>query len=465
MDDFVSWPQPFSPAAVKDAFGKPLCGYCISLEAWRRGLSVKVKHAGYNKYTISSKERTLTFNKSLLVKDRNRIRNLSKNKHKVKELLSENGVNVPRGEVFGSDSSLDDALSYARNIGYPVVVKPLVGSLGDGVFTNILTDEDFVAHYKYLRDEESEPYIIVEKHFSGNDYRVFVIGSEAVAIVKRIPANVKGDGKSTIDQLIKKKNAFKKLNPFLSKGLIKKDREVLDFIRRSDYRLDSVLPEGEVLFLRGKANASAGGDTVDFTDQIPLKVKNAAVQAVQAIDGLEHCGVDVLFDEESEEYCVLELNTRAQVGVNMYPVVGKGRNVPKLLVDHYFPESKGDAFNFSTRIAFNNKKVIGALRGGVINEVSLAPFPKLSSILRRKFVCSYAKASPDAIPDKIAKLAGRYGILGFVSAPSEGKVEVVAVGTREKVRDFKNKIASQPGLSIDTETRWRRTVKNCFECR
>ncbi|MDN3557463.1 hypothetical protein [Halomonas maura] len=463
MDDFVSWPQPFSATAVKDAYGKPLCGYCISLEAWRRGLAVKVKHADYNKYTISSKEKTLTFNKSLLVKDRNRIRKLSKDKHRVKELLSQYGVNVPKGEVFGPDAILDDALSYAKSIGYPVVVKPLVGSLGDGVFTNIATDEELVTYYKYLKEEANESSVIVEKHFSGNDYRAFVIGDEAVAIVKRIPANVKGDGKSTIDQLISKKNAFKKLNPFLSKGLIKKDREVHDYINKSGYSLDSVLPEGEVLFLRGKANASAGGDTVDFTDLIPQRVKDAAVLAVKAIDGLEHCGVDVLFDEETEEYCILELNTRAQIGVNMYPVEGEGRNVPALLVDHYFPESKGKTAKFSTRIAFNNQKVRNALRGSVIDEVSISPFPRLSSILRRRFVFSCSRVSPATASDRVARLAKRYGILGFVRSPSEGKIEVVAVGARQKVIEFKNKAVSRMALSIEEEVKWRRTVKNCFE--
>ena len=464
MDTFVSWPSSFSPTAVEDAYGDSLCGYCIALEAWRRGLKVKVREPRYNKYLISSNEKALTFNKSLLVQGGNRIRKLSRNKHKVKEILTDQGVDVPQGEVFDSESSLSDVLSYARGIGYPVVVKPLVGSLGEGVFTNISTDKELESHYRYLRDERKESSIIVEKHFSGSDYRVFVVGDEAVAVVKRIPANIRGDGESTVDQLVKRKNHIRKRNPFLSKGLIKKDREVRSYIKASGYELDSVLPEGELLFLRGKANASAGGDTIDCTAQIPQKVKDAAVLAVKSISGLQHCGVDVLFDEESGKYCVLELNTRAQIGINMYPVEGEGRDIPRFIVDHYFPESVGSNIRYSTRLAFSHQKVKNAWRGGAIDEVSLSPFPRLSNISRRKFVFSCSDVSPDIASAQLAKLADRHSVFGFVRKGAEGKIEVVAAGARKSVRDFQSKVVSQLGFSMDKETKWRHAVKNCFEC-
>lgn len=464
MDTFVSWPDAFSPSAVKDAYGDSLCGYCIALEAWRRGLDVKVREPRYNKYFISSEEKTLAFNKSLLVQDGNRIRKLSRNKHKVKEILADNGVKVPRGEVFSAEAGQEDALSYARHIGYPVVVKPLVGSLGNGVFTNISTDDELRRYYEYLRDEMKESSVIVESHFAGSDYRAFVVGDEAVAVIKRVPANVRGDGIHTIDRLIKKKNAFRRLNPFLSKGLIKKDREVLDYIQRAGYDLDSVLPEGEVLFLRGKANASAGGDTIDCTDQIPRKVKDAAVLAVKSIPGLQHCGVDVLFDEVSEEYCILELNTRAQIGINMYPVEGEGRNIPRIIVDHYFPESVGASVKFSSRIAFSHQRVRNALKGGAIDEVSLSPFPRLSNMSRRKFIFSFSDVSPDAASDRLARLADRHGVFGFVRKGAEGRVEVVAAGARKRVRNFQSKAVSQLGFAKEKETKWRHVVKNCFEC-
>jgi cyanophycin synthetase len=44
--------------------------------------------------------------------------------------------------------------------------------------------------------------VIVEKFITGKDHRVFVVNYKFVAAAIRKPAAVKGDGKSTIQQLI-----------------------------------------------------------------------------------------------------------------------------------------------------------------------------------------------------------------------------------------------------------------------
>jgi cyanophycin synthetase len=48
--------------------------------------------------------------------------------------------------------------------------------------------------------------VIVEKYIVGEDFRLLVINYKLVAAAKRTAAHVKGDGKSTIQQLIDKVN-------------------------------------------------------------------------------------------------------------------------------------------------------------------------------------------------------------------------------------------------------------------
>ncbi|MCZ2992061.1 hypothetical protein NYY86_28400, partial [Acinetobacter baumannii] len=48
--------------------------------------------------------------------------------------------------------------------------------------------------------------ILVEEFLNGTEYRFFVLNNRVYAVLLRIPANVKGDGKHTIEELVVQKN-------------------------------------------------------------------------------------------------------------------------------------------------------------------------------------------------------------------------------------------------------------------
>src|SRR5699024_10087409 len=104
----------------------------------------------------------------------------------------------------------------------------------------------------------------------------------------RVPPNIVGDGVHTIRQLIEEKNKIKRQNPRLISCLIEINDETLESIHLKGYVLDSVLGEGEQLFLSEISNISIGGDPISVTDTIPDSVKNLAVKALHAVPGLEH---------------------------------------------------------------------------------------------------------------------------------------------------------------------------------
>ena len=102
------------------------------------------------------------------------------------------------------------------------------------------------------------------------------------AVLLRVPANVKGDGKHTIEELVMQKNR----NPLRGSD----HRTPLELIQLGElenlmlkgqgYRMDSIPKKDEIIYLRENSNVSTGGDSIDVTDQIPDDYKKIAVDAV-----------------------------------------------------------------------------------------------------------------------------------------------------------------------------------------
>src|SRR3546814_9107476 len=69
---------------------------------------------------------------------------------------------------------------------------PLDGNHGRGVSTALLNEaqvrEGFEIAIKHSRR------VVVERHLSGHDHRMLVVGGKVVAVAQRVPAQVIGDG-------------------------------------------------------------------------------------------------------------------------------------------------------------------------------------------------------------------------------------------------------------------------------
>src|SRR5699024_2186244 len=219
-------------------------------------------------------------------------------KHLTKKYLEKSGIPVPKGDNFTEESTDEDIIKYSHKIGFPVVIKPTNGSRGKGVISNIQTPEELVESLQYLRRDLNYPDIIIEQYFPGEEFRLHVVDNNVVGIIKRIPANIVGDGIHTIEELIALKNKKRKKVPNLYARLIQIDKEVLNHIKGAGYNKNSILEKEEQLFLRRKSNLSAGGDSIDYTEVLTEEIKQIAIGASNAIPGLGQCGVDIIVNEK-----------------------------------------------------------------------------------------------------------------------------------------------------------------------
>src|SRR5699024_6455954 len=390
------WLPHLSPEIISEMKGSYLDAYVVALEGWRRGLKLKWHHKNSPDFTnmktwfidepgqifsLHSEERSHYFFRTRGDKVTNEAVELGMDKEVTKQILSNAGIAVPKGKQFSRKDSVNEMISYAKEIGYPVVLKPTDGSFGRGVFTNINREQELLHSIDYIKNEMNENNFIIEKHIVGNDYRLYVVGDEVVGAILRLPSNVVGDGVNTIDSLIEIKNNERKLNPRLLSCPIVVDEQVTNYIGKQQYSLDTVVGEGETIYLTDKCNISLGGDPVDVLDDLTEEVKQFAVDTFKTIDGFKHGAVDIMIEEDEngdQTPYVIEFNPTAQIGGILFPMKGKGRDVPAAIMDYYFPETK-DIETEKEKIYFDFYDVLEPLISGqgIASAVTPAPIGKI----------------------------------------------------------------------------------------
>jgi cyanophycin synthetase len=119
---------------------------------------------------------------------------ISRDKDLTKSLLESCGVPIPQGRAV---QNAQDAWEAAQDLGLPVVVKPVDGNHGRGVFINLETQQEIEAAYAVAVDEGSG--VLVERFIRGNEHRLLIVNGKLAAAAKGQAALVIGDGIHTIN--------------------------------------------------------------------------------------------------------------------------------------------------------------------------------------------------------------------------------------------------------------------------
>jgi cyanophycin synthetase len=264
---------------------------------------------------------------------------LASDKEGTKLMLREAGVPVPRGTVISYLDELEAAIESVG--GYPIVIKPLNGNHGRGITLDI--KEWVHAEAAYDAAKEVSKAVIVERYYTGRDHRVLVVQGKVVAVAERVPAHVVGDGKTTIADLIELTNEDPRRGDGHDNVLTKitVDRTSWQLLEQQGFLLDSVLPKGEVCYLRATANLSTGGIAIDRTDVIHPENLWLA-QRVAKIVGLDIAGIDVVTDDISKPLrdtngVIVEVNAAPGFRMHVCPSEGIPRNVAEPVLDMLFP--------------------------------------------------------------------------------------------------------------------------------
>jgi glutamate--cysteine ligase len=259
------------------------------------------------------------------------------NKLVTKKILEEHNIRVPKGEEYTlAEVAKADFL---RLQGRAVVIKPNQTNFGTGI--TILKENMDEATFQRAIDIafQHDSTILIEEFVAGKEYRFFVLKDEVVGILHRVPANVTGDGMRSIRELVEIKNQ----DPLRGKGYrtplekIQLGEAEAIFLQAQSKTFDSIPVSGETVYLRENSNISTGGDSIDFTDDIPDSYKQIAIQAAQALN-VSITGLDMMIPDYTKEasknnYAIIELNFNPAIHIHCHPFKGKNRKLNEKLMD------------------------------------------------------------------------------------------------------------------------------------
>ncbi|WP_294389950.1 bifunctional glutamate--cysteine ligase GshA/glutathione synthetase GshB [uncultured Clostridium sp.] len=336
INTFLSLAKGYKESAYKNRF--KLEGYedlelstqILMKESIKRGITVNVVDRSENFISLKKDEKIEYVKQATKTsKDTYVSVLIMENKTVTKKVLAEKGVKVPKGEEF---NNIEDAKIKARNyINKPIVIKPKSTNFGIGI--NIFPEgtnlEDIIHAFEIAFKNDNT--VLIEEFIKGKEYRFLVINDEVVGILHRVPANVIGDGEKSIKELVEVKNE----DPLRGKGYvtplekIRLEENAELFLKQQGKNFDYVPKKDEIVYLRENSNISTGGDSVDYTDDIPQKFKDIAVNAAKAA-GAKICGVDMMLEDYKDEntsYAIIELNFNPAIHIHSYPYKGKERKI------------------------------------------------------------------------------------------------------------------------------------------
>ena len=253
-------------------------------------------------------------------------------------LLREAGIPVPRGEAV---TTLARAQEVARRLRGPVTVKPHYGNQGKAVSCDLTTPEEVEQAFKWAREYGRS--VLVEQFIRGKDHRVLVVGDRVVAVARRVPAQVMGDGTHTIRALVDLANQDPRRGDGHLKPLtrLKLDAGAMAVLAKQGVDPDAVPADGQVVLLRENANLSTGGSAIDLTEIIHPANATLCVRAAKKI-GLDVAGIDVVCEDISQPLdqqggAIIEVNAAPGIRMHQHPSEGEPHDVGAAIVDMLFP--------------------------------------------------------------------------------------------------------------------------------
>ncbi|WP_239253723.1 bifunctional glutamate--cysteine ligase GshA/glutathione synthetase GshB [Listeria ilorinensis] len=263
---------------------------------------------------------------------------LMENKVVTKQILAENGIRVPFGESFTDPTKALEA--YTDFHDKAIVIKPKSNNYGLGIsiFKTSFSEKDY--HEALDIAFSYDQAVIIEEFIPGEEYRFLVIDNKIEAVMRRVPANVVGDGIHTIAELVTEKNSdpLRGTNHLKPLEQIQNGPEEALMLSIQGLTFESVPAPNQIVYLRENSNISTGGDSIDVTAKMDDYYKQLAIQCTQVV-GAKFCGVDIILPPDPTTYeqaAIIELNFNPAVHMHCFPYQGERKKIGDRIIDYLF---------------------------------------------------------------------------------------------------------------------------------
>ncbi len=263
---------------------------------------------------------------------------IASNKHQANVELRRVGLPATDQVVVINRESVPRA---ARQLGFPLVVKPTSTDMGVGITIGIHDEQSLMAAFDNAKRYSSS--ILLERFVEGEEFRLLVINGKLAAAAHRVPAHVVGDGRHSIRELVHflhhdPRRGIGKQSPL---SLVELDHEAETVLTNAGYTLDAIPPPGKQVFLRRTSNLSRGGTSVDVTSTLHPDNEAAAILAAQVI-GLDIAGIDFITPDITRSWKdvggkICEINPSPGLRMHYAPAEGEPRDVADPVFKMLFP--------------------------------------------------------------------------------------------------------------------------------
>lgn len=229
-------------------------------------------------------------------------------KQLAKQYLSGQAVNTSQAWIVNNRQELKQL--YPTLKGKAVIVKNAVGDskAQTQLFRLPPTQAELTRAFEEQAKETTQ--VMIEQVVQGSVYRALVVNDEIISLVERIPANVVGDGRSTLKELINRKNARARAE-FETITLGEVERETL---KAQGLKLESVIPRGIQVLLRYDATFNTGSQAYEVLDEVDssylTEIKRLA-EALQLHDGALDIIIPNIYQPYTEQAQMTFLNAHA----------------------------------------------------------------------------------------------------------------------------------------------------------
>ena len=259
----------------------------ILREVWIK--NIPFRHLGYGTYQIGFGAQSILIDRGSNQMDGAIGAVISKDKWRSANRLRDAGLPAATHFKVNSMKSIEAIM---QEFNWPLVVKPLDRDRGEGVTVNINNKAMLEEAVKVALNLSKTA--LIEKQVAGVCHRIFVAGGKVYLAAKRLPKSVKGDGKSTIRDLVNEANAeenrkplWHRLKPFPLDDL------ALSTLAENNLHPDTVLSEGAYAALRPIQSSAWGGVVEDCFGSIHPANIAIAIKAANLFH-LSNAGVDLI---------------------------------------------------------------------------------------------------------------------------------------------------------------------------
>jgi D-alanine-D-alanine ligase-like ATP-grasp enzyme len=258
-------------------------------------------------------------------------------KVQTKAFLRRHGFSVPEGAAFAREDLESAELFFTDLVSTRprgACLKPRHGRYGKKVYLGIRALPSFRAAWK--RVAKQFDHLLLEEMMLGTMYRVFCVGGRAVAAISWRTMNVVGDGRHSIEELIERKNAERKLNPAYADFPLRLGTAELQCLQQAGLQRTHVPARDQVIYLRRPPNED---EATDATDTLHGSYFELVERALALLPQMILCGVDLIVKDASmaaahDNHCFLELNNPARFVDHHHPWRGQSRDVAGAILDH-----------------------------------------------------------------------------------------------------------------------------------